>query len=412
MLDKLSKFSKISQLTTAQALTILLLATALLRFYRLDFPSKFMFDEVYHAFTATQYLEWSKEAWRWDSTPPEGVAFEWTHPPLAKEIMALSMYITNSTDAWAWRLPGSLLGVISVFLTFKIGATLFKDERVALISATIFSVDGLNFVQSRIGMNDIYLVTFSLAALLFFLQKRFIFAAMFAGLALSSKWAAIYLLGLLFILLIKNKHFGKVIFFVILVPAVYLLTYVPFFLLGHNFEEFVHLQQQMWWYHTGLTATHPYSSPWWSWPLNLYPVWYFVESQGERISVIYASGNSVLFWTSLAAIILSVWEVIKKRSEGLLIVLLGFLIFWIPWAFSPRIMFLYHFAPSVPFMSLALGYWLTRALGDKDSKKVAVLVLILILIFFIFLFPFLTGLFLDKDFLDLFFYLNVSKNPF
>ncbi|MBI3485791.1 hypothetical protein HY025_02495, partial [Candidatus Daviesbacteria bacterium] len=57
------------------------------------------------------------------------------------------------------------------------------------------------------------------------------------------------------------------------------------------------LQHQMWYYHTHLKAHHDYSSPWWSWPLNLYPVWYFVQYySGPFMSNIFASGNPAVFW--------------------------------------------------------------------------------------------------------------------
>src|SRR3989344_2060701 len=185
-------------------LLLILLLTAFLRIYRLDFPNNYVFDEVYHAFTAKEYLRGGKEAWEWWTTPPPGVAYEWTHPPLAKEIMAASMFLLRSQDAWTWRLPGVLLGVLSVYLIYVLSKQLFKNNPAALIAAFVFSIDGLNFVQSRVGMNDIYFVTFILISLLFVLNNKFFYSALFLGLALSSKWAAIYTYPLLiFVLLTK-----------------------------------------------------------------------------------------------------------------------------------------------------------------------------------------------------------------
>jgi len=158
-------------------LVLILLSTAFLRLYRLDYPNRYVFDEVYHAFTAKEYLLGHKEAWEWWTTPPPGVAYEWTHPPLAKEIMTISMFITDSTNAWAWRLPGALLGILSTFLVYLTALKLFKKESVALISGFIFSIDGINFVQSRTGMNDIYYVTFVLISLIFILNKKFFLSA-------------------------------------------------------------------------------------------------------------------------------------------------------------------------------------------------------------------------------------------
>ena len=109
----------ISRINHKQILIFILILAAFLRLFRLDYPSKFMFDEVYHAYTATQYLQGNKDAWVWwTKAPKEGVAYEWTHPPLAKEIMTASMFLVKSQDGWAWRLPGVLLGIFSVFLIY------------------------------------------------------------------------------------------------------------------------------------------------------------------------------------------------------------------------------------------------------------------------------------------------------
>lgn len=392
-------------------LILILLIAALLRLYRIDYPNSYIFDEVYHAFTAKEFLAGHKEAWEWWTTPPAGVAYEWTHPPLAKEIMAISMFITQSQDGWAWRLPGVLLGTLSVYLVYLLGLKLL-NRKAALLAAFVFSIDGLNFVQSRTGMNDIYFVTFMLASLLFFIKKNYFWSAIFVGLSLASKWAALYLLLMICILLVKDRQFKKIIFFISLPLLTYLISYIPFFLLGHSFNQFIQLQQQMWWYHTGLKATHGYASPWWSWPLNLYPVWYFVDYGKNTIANIFASGNPVVFWIGVVATLLTLWEAVKKKSMSLIIILLGFFIFWLPWAISPRIMFLYHFSPSVPFMSLALGYQLSLVLENQKRRKVVYILLFLMLISFALIYPFLTGIPILKNFINLFFLTNLGKNPF
>lgn len=396
---------------TSQILIIIILLTAFLRLYRLDYPNKYVFDEVYHAFTAKEYLNGRKVAWEWWTTPPPGVAYEWTHPPLTKEIMAASMFILRTEDAWAYRLPGALLGVLSVYLIYLLGMKLLANQNAALIAAFVFSLDGLNFVQSRTGMNDIYYITFLLASLLLLLNKKFIFSSLLLGLALASKWASIYAYLILIPILLKDRQYRHIPYFIIIPPVVYLISYIPF-LSEHTLEQFKGLQQQMWWYHTGLKATHSYSSPWWSWPLNLYPIWYFVDYQKNNMANIFASGNPVLFWTGSVAMLLTAWEVVKKRSIHLMIISLGFFAFWLPWAISPRIMFLYHFSPSVPFLSLALGYQLQKITHDKKGRQLTFALLFLIVFSFIWIFPFLTGIPLPRDFIKLFFLTNLSKNPF
>ena len=52
---------------------------------------------------------------------------------------------------------------------------------------------------------------------------------------------------------------------------------------GHTWTNFVDTQKQMWWYHTNLVAEHPYTSPAWSWPLLLRPIYLYdgQEVNGE-----------------------------------------------------------------------------------------------------------------------------------
>jgi len=392
-------------------LVLILLITAFLRLYRLDFPNNYLFDEVYHAYTAKEYLKGNKDAWSpWGKSEP-GVAFEWLHPPISKELMTASMFILHTTDAWAWRLPGALLGILSVFLVYKLGLLLFKKEIPALLSAFIFSIDGLVFVQSRTGMNDAYLVTFILISIIFFVKKRYLLSAIFMGIACATKWPGIYLALMYFPILLYRRRFKNLVYFIILPPIIYLLSYSHYFLMGYKWSDFIELHRQIWWYQTHLKATHAYASPWWSWPLNLYPVWYFVDYQKSSIANIFASGNPAVFWLGSLAILATCWEVFKKRAENLTIILLGFSIFWLPWAASPRIMFLYHFSPSVPFLSLALGHQLST-LGEGKLSKPVILLLTFSVISFILIFPFLTGIPIPKTLVNLFFFTNLSKNPF
>lgn len=397
-------------------LFIILIISFLLRVYRLDYPNLYVFDEVYHAFTAKEYLRGNREAWNPWAESPSGVAFEWLHPPISKEIMASSMFILQNTNPWAWRLPGVILGTLSIFLVYKLAQLLFASRITALLSAFIFSIDGLNFVGSRTGMNDIYLVTFTLLSLLFFLKKQFFWASIMMGIACATKWSGVFLFPIYIILLFQQKQYNKLVYFVFIPPIIYFLSYIPYFLQGYNFSNFLELHKQIWWYQTNLKASHDYASPWWSWPLNLYPVWYYVEYQGEQIANIFASGNPIVFWSGSVAIILTGWEVIRgyilrvKREVSLFVIILGFLAFLLPWAISPRIMFLYHFSPSVPFLSLALGYQL-RHLWHKKLPML-IFLLTLMTISFLLIYPFLVGIPIPKNLVQLFFLTNLTKNPF
>ena len=266
MLNKLYKPKNI--------LLVILLLSAFLRLHRLDYPKNYVFDEVYHAYTAKEYLKGNKDAWSpWGKATEVGTAFEWLHPPVAKEIMTFSMLILHTNDAWSWRLPGVIFGVLSIYLVYILALLLFKNQITALLSAFIFSLDGLVFVQSRTGMNDVYLVAFILFSIISFVRKKYLFSALLLGISTATKWPGVFLYFMFIPILFANRQFKEITYFLLLPPIIYLLSYTHYFLIGYRLDDFIELHRQIWWYQTNLKATHTYSSPWWSWPLNFYPIW-------------------------------------------------------------------------------------------------------------------------------------------
>ena len=357
----------------------------------LDYPPREYFDEVYHAFTARQMLHSNPMAWEWWNESPEGFAYEWTHPPLAKLGMVASMAALGESS-FGWRFPGAVLGTLCVYLVYLISKGLFKDELLALFAALVFSLDGLILVMSRIGMNDVYMLFFVLLSIHLFIKNRLFLTALSLGFALSSKWSALWAIPLIVLLhfILKRKPSPGYFWFLVLLPGVYLLSYLPMFFSGHDFSTFVEVQKQMWWYHTNLEATHAYSSSWLSWPLLLKPVYLYTSQQvGSAVSKIYALGNPFVFWFGAVSVLASFYYALVYRSKALAWVVFSYLVFFVPWSLSPRIMFLYHYLPSTAFLVISVAFVL------RKNIKLAVFLLPLFLISFLYFFPHLTGMFVD-----------------
>lgn len=156
---------------------------------------------------------------------------------------------------------------------------------------------------------------------------------------------------------------------------------------GHGLDIFWGVQKQIWWYHTGLRATHPYTSSWWSWPILTRPIYLYTgEEIGGMVSKIYAMGNPFVFWTGPLSILVSFVYAFLERNKNLALVVFGYLVFFVPWAASPRIMFLYHYLPSIPFLAIATGYVLRRNL------KLVIWYLVIGLLVFIYFYPHWAGL--------------------
>ena len=82
--------------------------------------------------------------------------------------------VDTGSHAFGWRLPGVVLGTLTVGLLYLMARLLFPRRRVALLFAGILAIDGLLFQQSRIAMNDVYALFFIVAGftlLAYFLQS-------------------------------------------------------------------------------------------------------------------------------------------------------------------------------------------------------------------------------------------------
>ena len=451
-------------------------------------------------------------------------------------------------NAFGWRLPGMLMGALMAVLLYLLARVLFARRSVGLLAGALAITEGMFFANSRIGMNDVYVTTFIVAAALLFaplyLASRrpwtsvalIVGAGLALGLALASKWVALYAIGALLLLVLLRSVLGRAIalmsmitltavfgsiaieasspgdasrnwIFVLVMlllsgllaagivrrplplrrgelwlaivgpslvglilvtvdvlrppaegtsmgdlggalpdgrlmvggvlvilaglgtalvasvlgrlgraspgPAsvadagssgflhpgrrgglpwlfmlaslsllpvgVYVLSYAPWVALGNDWglpllgslpfmpegtdggRTLTDLTRSMYEYHDLLRAEHAASSPWWAWPLDLKPVWFFSERYADASTgLIYGSGNLVIFWLGIAAMAFAAWAAWRRRSLSLAVVVILWASLWLPWARIDRATFQYHVYASLPFMVLALAYFLAE----------------------------------------------------
>jgi len=224
----------VSTNTSKKILILILFFSLVTRFWGLGYPKEEYFDEVYHAFTARLMLHEDPKAWEWWNPHPEGFAYEWTHPPLAKLGMVLGMKIFGE-NSFGFRSVQAILGVGIVFLVYLLTFEIFNDRKTSLLASFLISLDGLVLVMNRIGMNDTYLVFFILLSLVLFIKNRFFMSSLSFGLAISSKWSAIYFLPILAVSHIVFKKKIKIDYFAELFDM--LKVYLISKHLTHYFEQ-------------------------------------------------------------------------------------------------------------------------------------------------------------------------------
>ncbi len=403
---------------------LLVVAAVALLAPRLAVPPNYMFDEVYHAYTAGQYAAGNADAYVWSThAPRSGVAYMWNHPPAGVLAITASILVWGDGPV-GWRFASALFGAAGIALVYLLGVRMLGDRSAAAVGAALLLLDGLYFVQSRIGMLDIFGTVFSFVALgglyayLTAPPERvgppLVWMGSGLGLALATKWNAAYVallcglvaVGRLMILARRafveptsgaraglRSHLVWVPIGLGLLPlGVYLASYVPFFAVGHTPAEWVELQNQIYYYHTRLEATHTYQSSWWQWPLALRPVWYWLGTTGDRVARIYGSHNPLLAWAYVPAVLWLLSRTWNVRRALAIVLAIGFFGQWLPWALVPRIAFAYHFLPAVPWGALSVGALVVWSWRRGAGWRVgAVTYVALVIAAFVFFYPIWTG---------------------
>jgi predicted membrane-bound dolichyl-phosphate-mannose-protein mannosyltransferase len=179
---------------------------------------------------------------------------------------------------------------------------------------------------------------------------------------------------------------------------IYFVAYIPYLQLGHAIAtvnqgpgygwSLDELQSQMFGYHFGLQAGHPAASPWWSWPLDLKPVWFYSHSYDNRLlAVIYNGGNPILFWAGIPAILWCSLQAWRRRSLALVLVIGAFVFQYLPWTRIERATFQYHYLTAVLFAMIAVAYVVDEALRSWAYRSLAIAFLVAAVIAGLLVFP-------------------------
>jgi dolichyl-phosphate-mannose--protein O-mannosyl transferase len=256
------------------------------------------------------------------------------------------------------------------------------------------------------------------------------------GCLVSSKWYGVMGFGVSFVVLIgvflqrylvrmrptgwgNPRGFrldGALVTIVFVSATVYGLIWLPDVLRHspdpnevHNLNDVVYRQYTMFMYHDTLKATHPYSSQWWEWPLDYVPVAYFYQDhrknqsdpKGCCVYEITSMPNPVILWFGLICVPWVAFLAWRECNKGYALIVLTYLLQWLPWMKSPRITFAYHFYVDIPLICLCitvvlqrLWQWAVRS-PETHSKLLAGLAIsafvALVLVSFVFFYPILAA---------------------
>lgn len=414
-----------------------------------SFRSSMYFDEIYHGRTAYEFLHGL-------------TAYETTHPPLGKVFISAGVALFGM-NPFGWRIVGTFFGILMVPVMYLFGKRMTANTPAAALACVLFTFDFMHFTQTRIATIDVY-ITFFVLLMYFFMycycRKSFYdtplsktllplgACGVCMGFGIACKWTGVYAgagLAVIFFAVLYRRygeyryagatplgessgiphgHILKVfrphtvktlafclVFFVAVPALIYLLSYLPFrgYVREGLLARMLHNQTAMYSYHSTLDDTHPYSSPWYEWPLLIRPIWYYSSivsggyGAGGLREGISAFGNPLVWWAGIPAAfnMLRLWA--RKRDRTAAFLLAGYLAQYLPWFFVTRITFIYHYFPCVAFVALMIAHSLLQAGKKLSARKFLALTALYgaaVFVLFLLFYPVLSGQAVDASYVD------------
>ena len=358
-------------------MTLVLIFAALTRFINLGRPNELVFDEVYYVDGARDFLQNGVEV---DGASPEFIV----HPPVGKWAIAIGIKLFGD-NSFGWRFSTALVGVLSVALVYAIAQQLFHSQFLSVSAAALMSLDGLHLVMSRTALLDIFLSFFLLLSFYSLITNRLWLMSISMGLALGTKWSALYVLAALGIyLLISRREFIKTTLQCGVIPLfVYLVSWSGWFLSDKGWSRdystnplisWIHYHREMLNFHTGLTTEHSYEASAWNWLVLGRPTSFFYATpkscgSSSCSQEVLAIGTPVLWWLGLIALFTTVGYFIHRRERNAGLILMFWLSSYLPWlAFPERTMFFFYAIAFQPFMVLGIIYVAEKAFEKVESR--------------------------------------------
>ena len=377
----------------------------LMRIFNLSTPKGLVFDEIYYVDGARDYLKYGVEVTK---GAPEFVV----HPPVGKWLIAAGIKLFGNHE-FGWRIAVAIAGTLTVFLTARVAKRIFHENHWATLAALLMALDGLNLVMSRTALLDIFLTLFILLAVNAWLKGEYLRFSIYLGLAMGSKWSALYFVAVFLILEFAiNRNLIRAIKIGATSGLVYVATWFGWFASSLGWDRdaksnpifsLIYYHKEMLGFHTGLTEKHSYQANPWSWIIMGRPTSFFYQSPSgcgtkSCAQEVLAIGTPILWWLGAIALVFLIGVnlhnfAMRELDMASLIPFLGILAGYIPWFFfQKRTVFTFYAIAFEPFLILAIVLLAKLAYEYDERFKYAIgLAVAVIALNFIYFYPIFTG---------------------
>jgi dolichyl-phosphate-mannose--protein O-mannosyl transferase len=450
---------------TGWVVTLLIGAVAFVtRVVHLGYPNKLVFDETYYAKDAYSLLEHGYER-SWPSNADASITAGKTdvmldtpsfivHPPVGKWLIAGGEQLFGM-DSFGWRFSALVFGTLFVMITIRLVRRVSRSTLVGGAAGLLLTFDGLSFMMSRTALLDIFLAFFLVAAVACLAADRDwmrarladhleargrpdlggdygpallvrpwrIGAGLLFGLALGTKWNALYLLAAFALLSLAwdvgarrlagagwranaallRDGLPAFVSLVVVSLLVYVGTWAGWLatsggydrqwgaqhpdarsvhVLGKPLASLLHYQSDIYAFHTGsfiMSQTHPYKADPAGWLIlarpigidavnNIKPGTDGCAGPDNCIRVISGIGTPALWWVAVFALVAAALLWLGGRDWRFGIPVVGLLSAWLPWFhYDARPLFFFYAITIVPFSVMAVSLCLGRILGPPPG---------------------------------------------
>ena len=460
---------------TGWVVTLVITAIAFaIRVVNLGYPNKLVFDETYYAKDGYSLLKFGYERnWPNDANPKviagtpdvmQDTAAFVVHPQLGKWLIAAGEQLFGM-NSFGWRFASLVFGTLLILVTIRLVRRVSKSTLIGGLAGLLLTLDGLAFVMSRTALLDIFVAFFVVAGvsclaadrdwfrnrLVDYLERselpdlrgRFgpalvvrpwrLAAGVCFGLALGSKWNAVYVLAAFALLSLAwdvgarrlagaGRRSGLAVLrdgipafvsLVVLAGVVYLGSWASWFatsggydrdwgannpeartvqLFGAPLASWLHYQKDIWNFHTGdfiNNAEHAYRADPAGWLVVARPIGIDAVNDikpgtdgcvgpDNCIRVISGLGTPALWWVAVFALVAAAILWVGGRDWRFGIPVVGVLSAWLPWfAHNDRPLFFFYAIAIIPFSTMAVALCIGRLLGEAragDRRMVAAIV--------------------------------------
>ena len=349
----------------------------------------YYFDEPYYVNASQSFVDWD-------------AVKNWEHPPLGKYGIALGRAIF-SDRVFGSRFFSFLFSMGTLVLLF-FSANRFRDKSkesqnlkivVGWIAVFLASTDPFFLNMSKVAMLDAYALFFEMGSIYFAFKAldrpsraNLNLTALMIGLGLATKWSllpfAVVVSYCFFRLSIRSPELrGRLVSFLLIILCSYFVPFIPYCFVkstGASAWAIVKLQAAIFQYHDGFHALNQHASSWWTWPLQIKPLWLELRITGEGVRGLLTVGNLPTYYLFLLILVLKLRSIRSwsLREQLLILGYLSHLLFWC--VFSSRTTYSHYYLMCVPFIYLIIADWFG---SFQEWKYFKICVLVSVALFFL-----------------------------